>query len=65
MSARIIRFPTHAVVVRRAPERAWYVLGEKGHGWLHGSCRDAVQDGVWLARNLNLRLRLVVGDVTR
>jgi hypothetical protein len=59
MTARILKFPTQAVVVRRAPEGGWYAIAGK-HGWLHGSCASAVQDGFWLARNLDLRLRLEV-----
>jgi hypothetical protein len=31
MTARIIRFPTQRVVIRKAPEGGWLVLGERGH----------------------------------
>jgi hypothetical protein len=59
MTTSVIRFPTQAVVICRAPEGGWYVLGERGNGWLHGSRRDAVQDAKWLSKNLNLVVREV------
>jgi hypothetical protein len=59
MSARIIKFPTRAVVIRKDPEGGWLVLGERGNGWLHGDHRGAVEDAKWLARNLNLAIREV------
>jgi hypothetical protein len=59
MTATVIRFPTQAVVIRKAPEGGWLVLGERGNGWLHGSRRDAVADARWLSKNLNLAIREV------
>ena len=59
MSARIIPFPAHAVLIRRAPEGGWLVLGERGHGWLHGSRDSAIEDARWLARNLGVAIREV------
>jgi hypothetical protein len=53
MTARIIRFNTQAVVIRKAPEGGWLVLGERGNGWLHG------EDAKLLSVNLNLVVREV------
>lgn len=50
----VIRFPTQAIVIRRATEGGWLVLGARGHGWLHGDRRSALEDAHWLARNLGL-----------
>jgi hypothetical protein len=39
-----------APFVRIVPEQdgGWLVLTHKGHGWLHGSGRDALEDKRWL-----------------
>jgi hypothetical protein len=60
MTAQIIRFPTQGVVIRKAPEGGWLVLGERGNGWLHGDRRSAVADAQWLAWNLKLPVREAV-----
>jgi hypothetical protein len=51
---RIIHFPMQAVVVRKAPEGGWLVLGQRGNSWLHGSRSAAVQGAKWLGKNLGL-----------
>ena len=56
---RIIRFPMQAVVVRKAPEGGWLVLGQRENLWLHGSHAAAVQDAKWLGKNLGLVVREV------
>jgi hypothetical protein len=59
MTAHIVPFPTRTVVIRKIPEGGWLVLGERGHGWLHGSRSSAIEDARWLARNLGLVVREV------
>jgi hypothetical protein len=60
VTARVIRFPTQTVVICKAHEGDWLVLGERGHGWLHGDYHAAVEDAVWLSKNLKLLIREVI-----
>jgi hypothetical protein len=56
----LIRFPPRrAACVWVLPETdgGWTVLAGD-HGWLHGDYRTAGEDARWLARNLNLPIRL-------
>jgi hypothetical protein len=56
MTGRLIRFPPRAVFVT-AGEGAWLVLGPRGHGWLHGDHRSAMQDARWHGANCRLPVR--------
>jgi hypothetical protein len=58
MTARIIKFPTRAVFVSKAPEGGWYVT-VRSHSWLDGDRRSAITDARWLARNDGLDVREV------
>jgi hypothetical protein len=58
-SDRIIRFPARrgrAIWVLPLAESGWLVLA-RGHGWLHGDRRSALEDAEWLARNLGFPIR--------
>jgi hypothetical protein len=61
MTATVVRFPTQAVVIRKAPEGGWLVLGERGHGWLHDDHRAAMKDAAWLSKDL----KFVVCEVSK
>jgi hypothetical protein len=55
----VVRFPPFrlaAVFVLNTAD-GWLVLVPRGHGWLHGDRRSALQDAQWLARNLELPIR--------
>jgi hypothetical protein len=55
MTAAVVRFPPRrASAIFVCEERGgdgWLVLA-RGHGWLHGSHSDALEDANWLSRNL-------------
>jgi hypothetical protein len=53
------RFPerrSHAVWLQRTAD-GWLVLAY-GHGWLHSSERDALDDARWLARNFGFPIHV-------
>jgi hypothetical protein len=59
MTADVALFPARrsaAVWLLQASEGGWLVLA-RGHGWLHGSHADAVENARWLARNLGFPIR--------
>ena len=53
-TAGILKFPPRAIILSEAPEGGWLVLTPRGHGWLHGSRRDAFADARWFGRNHGL-----------
>lgn len=58
MTATLAHFPPRrASAIFVCPERdgeGWLVVA-RGHGWLHGSRSDALEDARWLGRNLGFR----------
>jgi hypothetical protein len=59
VAAIVIRFPPRrASAIFLCEERdgdGWLVLA-RGHGWLHGSRSDALENARWLARNLGFSI---------
>jgi hypothetical protein len=53
----VIHFPMQAIVIRKAPEGGWLVLGERGRGWLYGDLRSALAEARWLSRNFGVPIR--------
>jgi hypothetical protein len=56
MAATILQFPPFTVRIVREDDDAWLVVA-RGHGWLHGSQREAVAEAAWLSRNYGVPIR--------
>jgi hypothetical protein len=55
---RILNFPTPPIRVQRERgSEGWLVLTPAGHGWLHGSHRDAMLDAGEIADGFGLTVR--------
>ncbi len=55
----VIRFPMRgAASIWILPAEGAWAVQAGDHGWLHGDARAAREDARWLARNLDLPIRL-------
>jgi hypothetical protein len=46
---RVVIAPIARIVADR--DGGWLVITPRGHGWLHGSRKDALRDQRWLTEN--------------
>ena len=56
MTARVLDFPLRRsdAVVSTREDDAWLVIVPRGHGWLHATEMDAIEDAAWLSANYGL-----------
>ena len=45
----VVALPIARIVADR--DGGWLVVTPRGHGWIHGSRRDALRDQRWLTEN--------------